>query len=199
MTEDRARRPITNTRIATIERPDPDTMMLKTFWSPLPTWIYGTVLGAFLALVGVVVGLVSGAEGSDIQNIALFAALIGYIGGAVGWAIVGLFGGDVQRITFDKKEDIARVHQELLWIWRRKWTFELDEIYRMHIWQKRGRFVFKLSTTEVVDLIFINDEDSAKLPNLNLGNYPTELEGADIGKQVAEFLDVPVSRDPPKG
>ena len=57
--------------------------------------------------------------------------------------------------------------------------------------------VSRISSTEIVDLIFINDEDSAKLPNLNLGNYPTELEGADIGKQVAEFLDVPVSRDPP--
>ena len=67
----------------------------------------------------------------------------------------------------------------------------------MHIWQKRGRFVFKMSTTEIVDLTFTNDEDSAKLSDLNLGNYPTELEGAYIGKQVAEFLDVPVSRNPP--
>ena len=49
MTQDRAKRPITNTRIATIERPDPDTMTLKTFWSPFPTWIYGTALAAILA------------------------------------------------------------------------------------------------------------------------------------------------------
>ena len=198
MMQNQAKRPITNTRIATIERPDADTLVLKSFWSPFPTWVYGTGLGAIAAGVGALVGFAIDADGNDIRDIALFAAVIGYIGGAIGWAAVGVFGGDVQRITFDTRQDVARVHQELLWVWRRNWSFELDEIYRMHIWQKKGRFIFKLSVTEVVDLIFINDEDSAKLPNLNLGNYPTEIEGVDIGKQIADFLTVPVSRKPPE-
>lgn len=178
-------------------RPDQTTLVLRTFWSPLPTWVYGTAGAALLGVLGALVGVATGASGSDIEAVVLVAALVGYLGAALGWAVAGVAGGDVQEITFDQKEDVARVHQSLLWMWRRDWAFELDEAYRVHVWRKRGRFLFKLSEQEIVDLTFTDEEDSAKLPTLNLGRYPSEMEGLEVGRTLADFLRLPLARTAP--
>lgn len=183
--------------IATMTRPDQDTLVLRTFWSPLPTWVYGTAGALVVGGLGALVGVAIGADGNDIEAVALVAALVGYLGAAMGWAVAGVAGGDVQEITFDQKADVARVHQSLLWLWRKNWSFELDEAYRVHVWRKRGRFLFKLSEQEVVDLTFTDEPDSAQLPTLNLGRYPSELEGLEVGRTLADFLGLPLARTNP--
>lgn len=185
-------------QIATFARPDADTFVLRTFWSPLPSWIYGTGSAAIIAGIAALAGLATGSSGSDIQTVALFAAVVGYFAGAIGWAIVGVAGGDRLEVSFNRREDIGHVEQSLFWIWRRSWTFELDEISRLHVWAKRGRFLFKLSRTEIVDLTFANDDESANLGLLNLGRYPTEIEGMEVGTELKNFLDIPISRNPPE-
>ncbi|HJN93412.1 MAG TPA: hypothetical protein QGF05_11920 [Dehalococcoidia bacterium] len=186
------------TQIAILTRPDQDTLYLRTFWSPLPSWIYGTVGAAVVAGAAALIGAGSGASGSDIQTMALIGGLIGYFGAALSWAVVGIAGGDLQEVTFHRREDVAHVHQSLLWIWRRNWSFEMDEAFRLHVWQKRGGLIFKLSQHEIVDLTFTDDADSARLPNLNLGRYPTEMEGMAIAKQLADFLQLPINREKPE-
>lgn len=186
------------TQIAILTRPDQDTLYLRTFWSPLPTWVYGTVGAALFAGAAALIGLGNGSSASSIQTMVLIGGLIGYFGAALGWAVVGIAGGDVQEVTFNRREDVAQVHQSLLWIWRRNWSFEMDEAFRLHVWLKRGGFIFKLSQHEIVDLVFTDDADSAKLPSLNLGRYPTELEGMAIAKQLADFLSLPINREKPE-
>ena len=119
------------TQIAILTRPDQDTLYLRTFWSPLPTWIYGTVGAAVGAGAAALIGVGSGSSGSDIQTMMLIGALIGYFGAALTWAVVGIAGGDLQEVTFNRREDVAQVHQSLLWIWRRNWSFEMDEARRI--------------------------------------------------------------------
>lgn len=186
------------TQIALVTRPDNDTLVLRTFWSPLPNWIYGTVGAALIAGIAALVGVAGGASTDTIQTLVLIGALVGYFGSAIGWAIAGVAGGDVQEIRFDLREDVARVRQSLLWTWRRNWSFEIDEVYRLHVWPKRGRFIFKLSLQEIIDLTFTDDDDSSKLPPLNLGRYPTEIEGMRVAEELATFLGIPIKRQPPE-
>ena len=42
-------------------------------------------------------------------------------------------GGDVLHVEFDLKDDRARVHQSMLWVYERDWDFELDTVERVNI------------------------------------------------------------------
>ena len=112
------------TSIARVDYPDQDTLRLRTFWSPAPTWVYGAVPGVICALLAVV--LIGG--DTSVVRLLLLGGAVGYFGGGIVWAILGAMGGDVLHIEFDLKDDRARVHQSMLWVYERDWDFELDTV-----------------------------------------------------------------------
>jgi hypothetical protein len=178
-------------RIGYLEHPDDDTVILRAFWSPLPSWAIGVGSGL---IVGVIVALVFLAAGD--ADSAGGAFLIGfgggYFGGAIAWAILGAVGGDVLQVRFDMENDTAHVHQSLLWTWRRDWSFNLEESNSLHIWAKKGFGLQRLAPTHIVALSRFNK------PTLNLGKYPSRIEADEIVRPLSTLLEIPVRENPPQ-
>ncbi len=177
--------------IGTMERLDEDRLRLKTFWSPFPSWILGTGIGVAIAALVSLVALAGGRESSELTSIASIAFIVGYFVGAIVWAVLGAMGGDLLEVTFDLEEDEGYVHQSLVWTWQRDWSFDLDAIERVHVWDQRGRFLLKLN---VVYWMAVTLEDDKPL---RLGKYPSEGEVMKLAKQLAAFIDVPIRRSEP--
>lgn len=178
-----------STSLGFVEQPDDDTLRLKTFWSPLPAWAYPTFIGIIIGVIAVGIASATGSAGDDMLTVASFGFIGGYFAGAFIWAAIGAIGGDVLRVTFDMREDVAHVHQSLFWIWKRDWQFELDEIERLHTWEERGRLFLRLNVNHFVVLTLEGSEP------LRLGKYPTEMEMMAVAQPIAAFLGIPIRRN----
>ena len=173
------------TSIARVDYPDQDTLRLRTFWSPAPTWVYGAVPGVICALLAVV--LIGG--DTSVVRLLLLGGAVGYFGGGIVWAILGAMGGDVLHIEFDLKDDRARVHQSLLWVYERDWDFELDTVEALNISVRRSRPIllnFTSTFTNVLEL-----EGGTRL---KIGRFPTDREALTVAVEVSDFLGCDLDR-----
>ncbi len=194
MAQNSGRKGRRQSRIGYLERPDDNTVSLRTFWSPMPSWSIGIgsgLIGGGLAALALLV-----AGDSDSAGAAFFIGFgVGYFGGAIAWAILGAIGGDVLSVRFDLAADRAVVHQSLFWIWKRDWSFDLEEANSIHLWTKRGILLQRFAPTYLVVLTRFN---AAALP---LGKYPSQPEADEIARPLASLLDLPVreGEPPPPG
>ena len=165
-----------------VQYQDQTTLRFRHFWSPGPTWVYTVVptLGFFLIVAGV--SLASGSDSDGALTAGLFGAIAGYFVGAFGWAIIGPLGGDVLRVTFDRREGAGEVYQSLFWTWKQEWDFELDELASIEMIEKRGRFIMRVVPTYFISLHF-KDEDV-----LRLGKYGSYREARDAAYPLRDFL-----------
>ncbi len=173
------------TSIARVDYPDQDTLRLRTFWSPAPTWVYGAVPGIICALLAVVL---IGGDTSPLRLLLLGGA-VGYFGGGIIWAVLGAMGGDVLHVEFDLKDDRARVHQSMLWVYERDWDFELDTVERVNISVRRARPIllnFTSTFTNVLEL-----EGGTRL---KIGRFPTDREALSVAVELSEFLGCELDR-----
>ncbi len=171
------------TSIARLDYPDQDTLRLRTFWSPAPTWVYGAVPG----VIGAIIATLLMPDAQNVLTPILIGAAIGYFGGGILWAILGAVGGDVLVVEFDLKDDRARVHQSMLWLYQRDWEFELDTVERLTIRVRRARpilLLFNSSFTNVLEL-----EGGGRL---SLGRLPTDGEAISAADEISEFLGCPL-------
>ena len=98
---------------------------------------------------------------------------------------------DVLLVNFNLKTDTARVHQKLLWIWKRNWSFNLEESDSIHVWARKGILFQRLAPTYHVALSRFD------APTLHLGKYPTLKEAEAIAHPLLRLLDVPIEEGPP--
>ena len=167
------------TSIARLDYPDQDTLRLRTFWSPAPTWVYGAVPGVIGAIVAL---LLLGTEDGALTPI-LIGAAIGYFGGGILWALLGAVGGDVLVVEFDLKDDRARVHQSMLWLYQRDWEFELDAVDQLKVRVRRARPILLLFTSSFTNVIELEGGSQ-----LSIGRFPTDGEALSAAREIAEFL-----------
>ena len=167
------------TSIARLDYPDQDTLRLRTFWSPAPTWVYGAVPGVIGAMIAL---LLLGTEDGALTPI-LIGAAIGYFGGGILWALLGAVGGDVLVVEFDLKDDRARVHQSMLWLYQRDWEFELDAVEQLKVRVRRARPILLLFTSSFTNVIELEGGSQ-----LSIGRFPTDGEALSAAREVAEFL-----------
>ena len=177
--------PKQRTSIARIDYPDQDTLRLRTFWSPAPTWVYGAVPGVICA---VLVTVIFGPWESVLQPLLIGGAL-GYFGGGILWAVLGAVGGDVQQIEFDLKDDRARVHQSMLWLYQRDWEFELETVERLRIRVRRARPILLVFTSTFTNVLEFEDGE-----RLAVGRLPTDGEALSVANELSEFLGCGLDR-----
>ncbi|MYJ92428.1 MAG: hypothetical protein F4038_05205 [Chloroflexi bacterium] len=172
--------PKTRSSIVRLSYPNQDTLRLRTFWSPLPNWTYGAIPAAIAALLAV--GLFGG---SDPLGAAIIGAAAGYFGGGILWAILGVIGGDVLEVDFDLEEDIARVHQSMLWVVNREWSFELYDVETITMTQQRSRpLLLQFSGSHSAHISFADGQ------MMRIGRFPTHQEALDVGNAVSDFIGV---------
>ncbi len=177
--------PKQRTSIARIDYPDQDTLRLRTFWSPAPTWVYGAVPGVICA---VLVTVIFGPWESVLQPLLIGGAL-GYFGGGILWAVLGAVGGDVQQLEFDLKDDRARVHQSMLWLYQRDWEFELETVERLRIRVRRARPILLVFTSTFTNVLEFEDGE-----RLAVGRLPTDGEALSVANELSEFLGCSLDR-----
>ncbi len=164
--------------------PNQDTMRLRTFWSPLPNWAYGTIPAIIAALIAAV-----GFGGSDPLGAAIIGAAAGYFGGGILWAILGVVGGDVLEIDFDLQDDTARVRQSVLWVVNRQWSFDLYDVETITMTHQRSRpLLLQFSGSHSAHIAFADGQ------LMRIGRFPTEQEALDIGTAVSDFIGVQLDR-----
>lgn len=160
--------------------PNQDTLRLRTFWSPLPNWAYGGIPAVILAVIALVVF-----GGSDPWGAAMIGAAAGYFGGGILWAILGVVGGDVLEVDFDLSDDMARVHQSMLWVVNRDWSFELYDVETITMKQQRARpILLQFSGSHSAHIQFADGN------LMRIGRFPTEAEALDVGVAVSDFIGV---------
>ncbi|PZC47707.1 MAG: hypothetical protein DK306_001043 [Chloroflexi bacterium] len=174
---------------ARIEEIGDDGLRLRTLWTPLPPWVIPVAFS--LVAGGIALGIASatGSNGDDSVQVAGFAILGAYLGGAIIWAVLGAVGGDRLEVLFDGATETAQVEQRLLWIWGRHWEFEMDDVERIYVWNKRGRFIFRLNETHFAAIGFYNR------PPLGIGTYHTDQEVMAAALPLGTFVGVPVRRN----
>lgn len=176
--------PKTRSSIAKLSFPDPNTLHLRTFWSPLPNWMYGAIPGVAGALIA---ALLIG--GGDLIGALLLGAAAGYFGGGILWAILGVVGGDVLEIDFDLNDDVGRVHQSMLWVINRDWNFELYDVETVLITRQRSRPLLLQFSGSYSN--YLNFADGTQL---RFGRFPTEHEAVDVADAVSNFIGVHLER-----
>ncbi len=176
--------PKTRSSIAKLSFPDSDTLHLRTFWSPLPNWTYGAIPGVAGAIIAV---LLMGTN--DLIGALLLGAAAGYFGGGILWAILGVVGGDVLEIDFDLNADVGRVHQSMLWVINRDWSFELYDVETVLITRQRSRPILLQFSGSYSN--YLNFADGAQL---RIGRFPTERESLDVADAVSNFIGVQLER-----
>ena len=85
-------------------------MRLRTFWAPGPVWAPGAITGVIGAIIAMLIW-----PGESTLTALIVGGGIGYFGGGLTWAILGVVGADVLEIEFDLADDSGRVRQSLLW------------------------------------------------------------------------------------
>lgn len=172
--------PKTRSSIVRLSYPDQDTLRLRTFWSPLPNWAYGAIPAIICALIA------TAAFGSDDWlGAAVIGLAAGYFGGGILWAILGVVGGDVLEIDFDLSDDIARVHQSVLWVINRDWDFDLYDVESITMSEKRARpLLLQFGGSHSAHITFADGRQ------LRIGRFPTHQEALDLGRNVSEFIGV---------
>ena len=160
--------------------PNQDTLRLRTFWSPLPNWAYGGIPAVVIALIAVATF-----GGGDPLGAAILGAAAGYFGGGILWAILGVIGGDVLEVDFDLSDDIARVHQSMLWVVKRDWTFDLYDVETITMTQQRSRpLLLQFSGSHSTHIAFADGN------LMRIGRFPTHQEALDVGNAVSDFIGV---------
>ncbi len=159
-------------------------MRVRTFWSPLPNWAYGAVPGVIGAIIA---ALLIG--GDDLIGALLIGAAAGYFGGGILWAILGVIGGDVLEIDFDLSADVGRVHQSMLWVINRDWSFELYDVETVRITRQRSRPLLLQFSGSYSN--YLNFADGTQL---RVGRFPTERESLDVADAVSNFIGVQLER-----
>ncbi len=167
------------TSIARLDYPDQDTLRLRTFWSPAPTWVYGAVPG----VIGAVIAVLVLPDADSVLTPILLGAAIGYFGGGILWALLGAVGGDALVVEFDLKDDRARVHQSMLWLYQRDWEFELDEVEQLKINVRRSRPLLLMFTSSFTNVLELNGGG-----RLAIGRFPTDGEALSAAEEIADFL-----------
>ncbi len=173
------------TSIARVDYPDQDTLRLRTFWSPAPTWVYGAVPGIICALLAVV--LIGG--DTSVVRLLLLGGAVGYFGGGIVWAILGAMGGDVLIVEFDLKDDRASVHQSMLWVYERDWDFELDTVEQISISVRRSRPILLNFTSSFTNVLKLEGGT-----HLKIGRFPTDREALSVAVELSEFLGCELDR-----
>ncbi len=161
-------------------------MRLRTFWSPLPNWAYGAIPAVITAVIAV---LTFGQ--SDWTGAAIIGAAAGYFGGGILWAILGVIGGDVLEVDFDLSDDVGNVHQSILWLVNRDWSFDLYDIETITMAHTRSRpLLLQFSGTHTANIAFADGT------RMRIGRFPTEQEALDVGQAVSDFVGVQLERPP---
>ena len=173
------------TSIARLDYPDQDTLRLRTFWSPAPTWVYGAVPG----IIGAVIAVLVLPDADSILTPILLGAAIGYFGGGILWALLGAVGGDALVIEFDLKDDRGRVHQSMLWLYQRNWQFELEEVDQLRIRVRRARPLLLMFTGSFTNVLELEGGRT-----LSVGRFPTENEAVSVADELSDFLGCPLDR-----
>ena len=162
-------------------------MRLRTFWSPLPNWAYGAIPALITAIIA---ALAFG--GDNWTGAAIIGAAGGYFGGGVLWAILGVIGGDVLEIDFDLNDDVARVHQSILWVYQRNFDFDLYDIETVTMTETRSRpLLLQFSGSHSTHLAFAD----GKL--MRIGRFPTHPEALDTATAVSDFIGVQLIQPKP--
>ena len=174
---------------ARVEEIGDDGLRLRTLWTPLPPWLIPISFSLVVGLIATGIASAAGADSSDAFQVAGFAVLGAYVAGASIWAVLGAVGGDRLEIVFDGASETATVSQRLLWSWGRDWGFDLDDVERIYVWSKRGRFIFRLNETHFAAIGFYNR------PPLSLGTYHTDHEVMAAALPLGTFVGVPVRRN----
>ncbi len=181
--------PKTRSSIVRLSYPNQDTLRLRTFWSPLPNWAYGTIPAAVFALLAAVAF-----GGSDPLGAAIIGAAAGYFGGGILWAILGVIGGDVLEVDFDLQDDVARVRQSMLWIVNREWSAELYDVETIALGHQPARLLLlQFSGTHTTHIRFADGQQ------LRIGRFSTEPEAIEVGTAVSDFIGVQLERPPADG
>ncbi len=176
--------PKTRSSIVRLSYPDQDTLRLRTFWSPLPNWAYGAIPAIACALIAI-----AAFGGDDWLGAAVIGLAAGYFGGGIIWAILGVVGGDVLEIDFDLSDDIARVHQSILWAFNRDWDFDLYDVETVTMTEKRARpMLLQFGGSHSAHLAFSDGRQ------MRIGRFPTHQEALDLGSAVADFIGVQLER-----
>ncbi len=175
-----------------IEQIGDDGLRVRTIWTPFPAWLIPVAFSLAVGLIAILIASAMGAE--EPTRVGGFAVLAGYLAGAILWAVIGAAGGDRQEIFLDGQTETGQVDQRLLWIWGRNWDFEMDDVERIYVWMKRGRFLFRLNQTHYAAIGFY------ERPPLSLGTYHTDHEVMAAAVPLGTFIGVPVRRNeqPPK-
>ena len=176
--------PKTRSSIVRLSYPDQDTLRLRTFWSPLPNWAYGAIPAIICALIAI-----AAFGGDDWLGAAVIGLAAGYFGGGIIWAILGVVGGDVLEIDFDLSDDIARVHQSILWAVNRDWDFDLYDVETVTMSEKRARpMLLQFGGSHSAHIAFSDGRQ------MRIGRFPTHQEALDLGITVADFIGVQLER-----
>ena len=163
--------------------PDEDTMQLRTFWAPGPVWAPGTVTGIIGAIIALLVW-----DGAPLTALIIGGG-VGYFGGGLIWAILGVVGADSLAIDFNLAEDRGRVRQSLLWAYSRNWEFDLYDLEGIELRERRGRAILlQFGSQHTAHFQFANDSE------LRFARVHTEREIDAIGQSAADFLGVPLHR-----
>ena len=182
------------TGFARIEQIGDDGLRLRTIWNPFPAWVIPVTFSLAVGGISIAVASAAGQPSDEAVRLGGFVILGAYLAGAILWAIVGAVGGDRLEIRLHGATETGEVDQRLLWRWGRSWDFELDEVERIYVWMKRGRFIFKLNETHYAAIGFY------ERPPLALGTYHTDQEVMAATVPLGTFIGVPVRRNerPPR-
>ena len=127
--------------------------------------------------------------GSDPLGAAVVGAAAGYLGGGILWAILGVVGGDVLEVDFDLEDDVGRVHQSMLWVVNREWSFELYDIETITMKQQRSRpLLLQFSGSHSAHIAFADGR------LMRIGRFPTHQEALDVGTAVSDFVGVQLTQ-----
>ncbi len=159
-------------------------MRLRTFWSPLPNWAYGAIPAVIAAVIAVL-----GFGGEDPLGAMIVGLAVGYFGGGILWAVLGVVGGDVLELDFDLQGDLARVRKSLLWVSAPDASIELYDIETVTIQRQPPRFLLlRFSSTFTVHLVFADGG------TLRIGRVTTEAEALEIGTTVSDFIGIELTQ-----
>ncbi|MXX31761.1 MAG: hypothetical protein F4Z51_05900 [Chloroflexi bacterium] len=176
--------PTTRSSIVRLSYPDQDTLRLRTFWSQLPNWAYGAIPAIICALIAM-----AAFGGDDWLGAAVIGLAAGYFGGGILWAILGVVGGDVLEIDFNLSDDIARVHQSILWVVNRDWEFDLYDVESVTMSEKRARpLMLQFGGSHSAHLAFADGR------TMRIGRFPTHQEALDLARAVSDFVGVELER-----
>ena len=160
-------------------------MRLRTFWAPGPVWAPGAITGVIGAIIAL---LIWPGDGSTLTAVIVGGG-IGYFGGGLAWAILGVVGADVLEIEFDLADDRARVRQSLLWAYQRTWQFDLYDLEGVELRERRGRAILlQFGSQHTAHLQLADDAE------LRIARVHTDREIDAIGKVVSDFLGAPLRR-----